>query len=84
MIARSSVTFAELRQLLLDVGFVQSKRGKFWVFEHAASETRLAYRLYKARERITLVDLHITRQDLDWHGLLAPETFDDLLKKATA
>ncbi len=84
MIAKSTVTFAELRQLLLELGFTQAKRGKFWFFEHAPSETILAYRPYRVRERVTLLDMHLTRQHLDWRGLLAPDAFDDLFKKATA
>ena len=84
MIARSLVTFDELRQLLLDLGFTPTRRGKFWYFEHAPSKAILAYRPYRPRERVTFKDLHVTRQDLDWRGLLAPEAFDDRLKKATA
>lgn len=84
MIAKSTVTFSELRQLLLDVGFTVSKRGKFWFFVHAPSETTLTYRPYRVRERISLRDLHMTRFHLDWRGVLAPEAFDDRLKKATA
>ncbi len=84
MVKRSTVPFAELRQLLLDLGFTPSRRGKFWFFEHPPSETVVAYRPYRARERVTLLDLHRTRTHLDWRGLLAPEAFDDRLKKATA
>lgn len=84
MIARSAVTFAELQQLLEDVGFTQSKRGKFWVFEHSPSETVLTYRPYRLKERVTMLDMHMTRQHLDWRGVLAEQAFDDLLKKATA
>lgn len=84
MIARSTVTFAELRQLLVDLGFTVSKRGKFWLFEHLPSETILPYRPYRLRERVTLRDVNSTRFQLDWRGVLAPEAFDDRLKKATA
>jgi hypothetical protein len=84
MIARSTVSFAELRQLLLDLGFTASKRGKFWHFEHPPSETVFAYRPYRTREKITLVDLHMTRKQLDWRGVLDEQAFDNLLKKATA
>lgn len=84
MIGRSPIAFAELRRILLDLGFAESRREKFWLFEHAPSQTNLAYRPYQAREKVTLVDLHITRQDLDWHGLMAPEAFDNLLARATA
>ena len=81
---RSAVTFAELRQFLVGLGFTQSKRGKFWCFEHASAETTVLYRPYRARERVTLLDLHRTRQDLDLRGLLSEQEFDDRLKKATA
>lgn len=84
MIARSTVSFAELRQLLLDLGFRQSKRGKFWFFEHSPSETIFGYRPYRTRERVTVRDLHLTRKQLDWRDLLDEQAFDDLLKKATA
>jgi hypothetical protein len=84
MIARSTVTFAELRQLLVDLGFTVSKRGKFWYFEHPASETTFLFRPYQVRERVTPRDVSSTRFHLDWRGLLAPEAFDDRLKKATA
>ncbi|HEY7315506.1 MAG TPA: hypothetical protein VH643_39620 [Gemmataceae bacterium] len=84
MIARSTVPFAELRQLLLDVGFTVAKRGKFWFFKHAPSETTLTYRPYRLRERVTLRDLHMTRFRLDWRDVLSEQAFDDRLKKATA
>lgn len=84
MIARSMVTFAELRQLLVELGFTVTKRGQFWYFEHRPSGAELGYRPDRARERVTLRDINSTRFDLDWRGLLAPEAFDDRLKKATA
>jgi hypothetical protein len=84
MVARSTVTFERLQQLLLDLGFTQSKRANFWVFAHAPSKAILTYRLYRSRERVTLKDLQLTRQDLDWRELMAPEAFDDLLQRATA
>jgi hypothetical protein len=84
MIARSTVTFGELRQLLMDLGFTVSKRGKFWYFEHKDSATNFLFRPYRVRERVTLRDVNSTRHHLDWRGLLEPQAFDDLLRKATA
>lgn len=84
MIARSTITFAELRQLLVDLGFRVSKRGKGWFFEHPPSETWFVFRPYRVNERITLRDVNSTRFHLDWRGLLAPEAFDERFKKATA
>ncbi len=84
MIARSTIPFAELRQLLVDLGFSVSKRGKFWFFEHPPSETTFVFRPYRARERVTLRDVNSTRFQLDWRDLLSEKAFDDRLKKATA
>jgi hypothetical protein len=84
MIAKSTISFAELRQFLLDLGFTMSKRGKFWFFEHAPSETTFLYRPYRPREKVTLVDLDSTRRHLDWRGVLDERAFDNLLKQATA
>ncbi len=84
MIARSTVTFAALRQLLVGLGFTVSKRGKFWRFEHPSSETWFMYRPYRAREKVTVGDLHMTRKQLDWRDVLSEQAFDDRLKKATA
>jgi hypothetical protein len=84
MIAKSTISFAELRQFLLELGFTLSKRGKFWFFEHTPSETTFLFRPYRSREKVTLVDIDSTRFHLDWRGLLTPEAFDDRLKKATA
>jgi hypothetical protein len=84
MVARSSVNFERLEQLLLDLGFTQTKRGDFWVFVHDHSKAILTYRPYRSRERVTRKDLQVTRQDLEWHELMTPEAFDDALQKATA
>lgn len=84
MIARSAVTFAELRQLLCDLGFTVAKSGKFWSFEHAPSDTSYLFRPYRAGEKISLIDLQSTRRHLDMRGLLDEQAFDDQLKKATA
>lgn len=84
MIARSTVTFAELRQLLVDLGFTVRKHGKGWLFEHPSSETWFMYRPYRSREKVAVGDLHMTRKQLDWRDVLSEKAFDDRLKKATA
>jgi hypothetical protein len=84
MIAKSTVPFAELQRLLLELGFTESKRGKFWFFEHAPSETVFAFRPYRAQEKITVKDLYLTRKHLDWRGVLSANAFDEMLKQASA
>lgn len=83
MIARSTVTFAELRQLLVDLGFTV-KRDKGWFFEEPSSDTWFMYRPYRSRERVTVGDLHMTRKQLDGRDVLSEKAFDERLKKATA
>jgi hypothetical protein len=84
MVKRSTVTFAELRQFLLDLGFTQTKQDKFWRFEHAPSETVFGFRPYRTNERVTLLDLEHVRKHLDWRGVLSENAFDEQMKKATA
>jgi hypothetical protein len=78
------VPFGELRQLLVDLGFTVTKQGKFWFFAHAPSATTFRFRPYRVRARVPLRDVNSTRHHLDGRGLLAPQAFDDLLKRATA
>jgi hypothetical protein len=84
MIARSLVPLERLQQLLLDLGFTQTKRGDFWEFVHDHSKAILTYRPYRSRERVALKDLQVTCQNLEWRELMTPEAFDDALQKATA
>ena len=84
MIAKSTISFSELRHFLLELGFTVCKRGKFWVFEHAPSETQFLFRPYRPREKVSLIDIQSTRRHLDLRGVLDDRTFDRLLQKATA
>ena len=84
MIAKSTITFAEFRQFLLDLGFTLAKRGKFWFFEHAASQTTYLFRPYRAADKVSVVDIRSTRRHLDLRGVLDEQAFDDRLRRATA
>ncbi len=84
VVPRSDVKFGELSRILQDLGFAESKRGKFWHFEHVPSDTWFTYRPYRRNERITAIDLHMTRRHLDLRGVLDEQAFDDVLRKATA
>jgi hypothetical protein len=84
MIAKSTISFAEFRQFLLDLGFTAVRRGNAWFFEHSPSETAFLFRPYRATEKVTLVDFQSTRRHLDLRGLLDEREFDDRFRKATA
>ena len=80
----SPVGFAQLRHLLLELHFMESKKDGFWRFEHAESDTVFLFRPYTIPENVTAQDLAATRTHLDWRGLLAADAFDDLLTKTPA
>ena len=80
----STVTFAELRQLLKDLGFQETAKDQFPRFEHPASGTVFHYRPYRPDDFVTAMDLARTSYQLNWRGLLPPEAFEDRLKKTPA
>jgi hypothetical protein len=84
VIKRSHVTFERLRQILLDLGFTEAKRGKFWYFEHEPSGTIFGFRPYRLREKVTAIDMVHVRTHLDWRGVLEEQSFDNMLEKASA
>jgi len=84
MIGRSNVRFADLKQLLMDLGFTSYRKDRFWIFKHETSEALFAFRAYRSNERVTLRDLRSVQVQLDWRGMMSEKTFDDYLHKATA
>jgi hypothetical protein len=80
----SSVSFAQLRRLLLDLHFVEARIDGRWRFEHPASGAAFLFRPYEPHENVTVQDLSSTRTHLDWRGLLSGNVFDDSLTKAPA
>jgi hypothetical protein len=83
MIARSPITFASFRQFLADLGFTVSRRGKFWRFEHASSDTVCLFRPYRERERVTQIDIQSTRRQLDLRGVMEEKAFDERIPTAS-
>jgi hypothetical protein len=80
----SSVRFAQLRQLLLELHFAESRKDAYWRFEHPDSETVFLFRPYTLADKVTEQDLAATRTHLDWRGLLSANAFDDSLTKTPA
>jgi hypothetical protein len=77
----SLITFSQLRRLLLDLHFDESRADSYWRFEHPPSETVFVVRPYTSSDNITMQDLASTRTHLDWRGLLSADAFDDLLMR---
>ena len=80
----SSVRFAQLRRLLLDLGFTETRADSSWRFEHIDSGTLFLFRPYAAEDHIAVPDLASTRTHLDWRGLSPDSSFDNLLSKTPA
>ena len=80
----SSVSFGQLRRLLLDLDFNEIRGDTSWRFEHQGSGTVFLFRLYTADDYVTVPDLASTRTHLEWRGLLSSDVFDDSLTKTPA
>jgi hypothetical protein len=80
----STVPFAHLRRLLLDLQLTETRADTYWRFEHPSSGAVLLFRPYAPDDLITVQDLAATRMHLDWRGLLSGHSFDDALTKTPA
>lgn len=81
----SHVRFAEMRQLLLDLGFVEKNFVDGRVrFRHAPSDTIFPFRPYQPTDFVILVHFLMVRRILDERGLLDADQFDRLLSKTPA
>jgi hypothetical protein len=63
----SDVTFAELREFLLDLGFRETTEKTRLRFEHPCGSI-LLFRLYKGREKVSLPDMLVLRVQLEDRG----------------
>lgn len=80
----STIQFDELRRLLRDLGFSESREAAGWRFEHPASGTFFLFRPYSLVDKVSMPDLVSTRMHLDWRGLLSGAAFDDSFAKTPA
>ena len=80
----TSVRFAQLRRLLIDPHFRETRDKGYWQFEHPESDTVFLFRRYAPDDHVTMQDLATARTHLDWRGLLSGEAFEDSLTKTPA
>lgn len=87
----SDLPFSDLRRLLLDLGFEERTIPPTSevpvpgiAFRHAASDSFLAFRAYRPRDKVSALDIIGVRKQLDLQGLLSAEAFDASLRKASA
>ncbi|MBL8797962.1 MAG: type II toxin-antitoxin system HicA family toxin [Planctomycetia bacterium] len=80
-----TISFAELRAFLHDMGFVEDTvRGEFLRFQHHPSDTRFIFRAYRPTDRVNPGDLVAVRRFLDERGLMDPAEFERFLSKTPA
>ncbi|MBY0526548.1 MAG: DUF58 domain-containing protein [Gemmataceae bacterium] len=79
-----SIPYAELRQLLKNLGFqTEPFRGKFIRFVHSP-DTVFVFRPYQPGDPVRSIDLIAVRKLLDERGLMDADAFDRFRSKAPA
>ena len=79
----SNVAFADLRELLLELGFSESREKTRLIYRHPVGGTILI-RPYKGKDKVKLTDMLVVRQQLDYNGVLASDDLDRRLRKVPA
>ncbi len=75
-------TFADLRQILLDLGFqMKVVTGSHVVFEHGPAHARLVLEPYAEDETVDPATFAIVGRNLDERGILPRARFDELLRE---
>jgi hypothetical protein len=78
----SNYTFADLRQLLLDLGFqMKVVPGSGVMFEHAPAHARLVLDSFADDQTVDPATLAIVGRNLDERGILSRSRFEELLRK---
>lgn len=81
---KNKVRFAELRQLLLELGFREAVSPSEIVFLHQRSDTIFVFRPYRPTDPVASYNLIEVQSMLDARGLMSAETFEDQFKKTPA
>lgn len=81
---KSGITFAELRELLLDLGFGEVKEKTRIRFTFPTLGTVLLFRPHRAKENVLARDMIVVRRQLVDNGLIKESEFDRFLHKASA
>ena len=82
-VKNSKVAFADLRELLLELGFSETREKTRVIYRHPVGGT-LLIRPYKGSEKVKLTDMLVVRQQLDYNGMVASDDLDRRLQKMPA
>lgn len=81
----SALPFADLRRILLDLGFEEKTLPSSHVaYHHKASDTLILLRAYQPSDVVSVADVIAVRSQLDAHGVLSADAFEARLRKASA
>jgi hypothetical protein len=78
------ITYGQLRRVLLEMGFRETRRDDGVALKHAKSGTIFLFRPYQETDRLQPAEIFLVTQELDARGLLEPESFEALLTVAPA
>ena len=81
---KNGITFAELRELLLSVGFSERVEPTRRTFTYPSSATFLLFRPYSPKDRVSDRDMLVVRRQLLDNGLIESSALDRFLEKASA
>jgi len=79
-----NITYGQLRNLLMGLGFKEVRRPEGSALKHAKSKTIFLFRPYRDTDAIKPAEVYHAREMLDARGLLDADAFDGLLLKAPA
>jgi predicted RNA binding protein YcfA (HicA-like mRNA interferase family) len=82
--SKPRITFAQLRQLLLDMGFTATVTPKSHVFfAHQQSGAETALPIYRSNQIVMPHHLATVRIMLDYKGLMDGDEFDEFVASAS-
>ena len=84
MALKQRITYGQLRTVLMDMGFRETRRDNGVALKHAISGTVFLFRPYELEDRVQPAELFLVMQELDARDLLEPESFEALVTRAPA
>lgn len=80
----TSIKYADLRRLLLDLGFQEATGAREIAFRHAPSDTIFVFRPYRPSDAVATYNVMEVQDILDARGLMSATAFDDQFRKRPA
>jgi hypothetical protein len=78
-----TVTFGDLRRMLIECGFERvAEKSPYVVFEHEVTGVLQAFRAHRSNERADAMTVASVRKTLVENGFFEPEEFEESLQEA--